>query len=79
MDIPPESGAVLGSILVVVMFAVLLFLQRQSLSNRQQTGIWVVFTILFFSVCSLFFRDTPILVGGARAPIIHATTVELNK
>jgi hypothetical protein len=79
MDIPPEPAAVLGSILVVVMFAVLLFLQRQSLSNRQQTGIWVVFTILFFSVCSLFFRDTPNLVGGERAPVIHAATMEIDK
>ena len=58
MDISPEHGAALVSILVVVMCLFWLALQRWSLSERQQTGIWVVFTILFFSICNLFLHGS---------------------
>ena len=61
MDIPEEPGAFLVSILVIAMFLFLFALQRWSLSERQQTGVWIVFTIFLFSICSLFFR------GGAQA------------
>ena len=59
MDVPNEPGAVLISILVIIMFLVLLVLQKRTLTERQQTAVWVVFTILFFSICNMFFH------GGA--------------
>jgi hypothetical protein len=58
MDISAELGAALVSVLVIVMCLFLLVLQRGSLSERQQTGVWVVFTILFFSICNLFLHGS---------------------
>jgi hypothetical protein len=44
-------------VLVVVGFLFLLCLSKGSLSEREQTGVWVVFTLLFFSLCSLLVRS----------------------
>lgn len=66
MDIPEEPGAVLVSILVISMFLFLLVLQRGSLSERQQTCVWVVFTILFFSICNMFVH------GSARTGLVES-------
>jgi hypothetical protein len=54
MKIPDEPGAVLIAAFVVLLFLFLFVLQRGALSQRQQTGIWIVFTFLFFAICSAF-------------------------
>ena len=70
MDIPEEPGAVVVSILVIVISLFLLVLQRGSLSERQQTGVWVVFTILFFLICNVLVR------GNARAGLVTGTRTD---
>ena len=59
MDVPEQPGAMLAllAVFVVVGFLFLLALAKGRLSEKQQTVAWVVFTVLFFSVCS-------VLVGG---------------
>jgi hypothetical protein len=64
----PEPAAVLVSILVIATFIFLLRLARGSLSERQQTAGWIVFGILFFSVCSFFFRSQTVAVGARPQP-----------
>ena len=65
MDIPEEPGAVLVSILVISMFLFLLVLQRGSLSERQQTCVWVV-SQFCFSICNMFVH------GSARTGLVES-------
>jgi hypothetical protein len=74
MGIPEEPGAVLVSLLVIVMSLLLISSGRGTLSEKKQTGVWIVFAILFFSVCSLFFRGNaeagPAVPGPAGSPVV---------
>jgi hypothetical protein len=54
----PETAAILLSLLVIVTFVFLLGLAKGSLSERQQTAGWIIFGVVFFSVCSVFFRSS---------------------
>ncbi len=56
MNVVDEPVVVL-TVLVVVSFSFLLCLPRGSLSEGEQTGVWVVFTVLFFSLCNLPVRS----------------------
>jgi len=64
----PEPAAVLVSLLVIVTFLFLIRLARGSMSERQQTAGWIVFGIVFFSVCSVFFRGQRIAVRAPSQP-----------
>ena len=50
----PETATILVSLLVIVTFVFLLGLARGSLTEGQQTAGWIIFGVVFFSVCSLF-------------------------
>jgi hypothetical protein len=58
MDVPEQPGAMFAllAVFVVVGFLFLLGIAKGRLSERQQTVAWVVFTVLFFSVCSVLVR-----------------------
>lgn len=56
MDIPEEPAA-LVFLLVVLTFIFLIALVRGALSDKQQTAAWIIFGILFFSICHLLFRS----------------------
>jgi hypothetical protein len=64
MEIPEEPGAILVSALVIVIFLFLRSLTIGRLPEYRQTAAWVVFTILFFCICSVFFR------AGAEAGVV---------
>jgi len=75
MDILEGSGGWLASILLVITFIFLLSLARGFLSERQQGGAWLLFGILFFSVCILLFRNTGLGTAGPRnteSPVVGA-------
>jgi predicted permease len=63
----PETAAILLSLLVIVTFVFLLGLARGFLSERQQTAGWIIFGVVFFSLCSVFFRSSN-LPGNRTAP-----------
>ena len=69
MKVPEEPGAAVALLVVfvIVSFVFLLCLAKGCLSERQQTGVWVIFTVLFFSVCSVLVRGTR--ASNAPAPI----------
>ncbi len=83
MDVPEQPGAMVAllAVFVVVGFLFLLGLAKGRLSERQQTAAWVLFTVLFFSLCSVLVRgnaattparavtETPTLVDANRAGI----------
>jgi hypothetical protein len=80
MDVPEQPGAMFAllAVFVVVGFLFLLGLAKGRLSERQQTVAWVVFTFLFFSVCSVLVRgkaQTP-PAQGVRDP---NSRVEVNQ
>jgi hypothetical protein len=56
MNVLGEPAGVL-MVLVVVSFLFLLCLSKSSLSEREQTVVWFLFTVLFFSLCSLLVRS----------------------
>jgi hypothetical protein len=58
MPVPEDPGALLVAILVVLTFVFLCVLARACLSERHKIGAWIVFGVLFFSVCGQ--------TGGAR-------------
>jgi hypothetical protein len=64
MDVPEQPGAMFAllAVFVVVGFLFLLGIAKGRLSERQQTVAWVLFTVLFFSVCSVLVR------GNAQTP-----------
>jgi len=64
----PEPAAVLVSVLVIVTFVFLVRLARGSMSERQQTAGWIFFGVLFFSVCSFFFRSQGVAVSARPQP-----------
>ena len=78
MSIPDETGSALVLILVVLTFSFLVFLARGSWSPRQQTGAWLLFGVLFFSVCSLLFRNASFAVG-MRPPSASPGMVDVDK
>ena len=51
MDISEQTGALLITALVIGVFLFLVSLLRGVFSEKQQTGIWIVFAILFFGIC----------------------------
>jgi hypothetical protein len=67
MDVPEQPGAMFAllAVFVVIGFLFLLGLAKGRLSERQQTVAWVLFTVLFFSVCSMLVR------GNAQAQTAH--------
>ena len=67
MDVPEQLGAMFAllAVFVVVGFLFLLGIAKGRLSERQQTVAWVLFTVLFFSVCSMLVR------GNAQAQTAH--------
>ena len=59
MNVPEEPGGAAVAALFVFVFIGFLFLlclARGCLSERQQTGNWGLWTVLFFSVCSVMAR-----------------------
>jgi Ca2+/Na+ antiporter len=56
MNVSTESAVEL-SVLVVVSFLFLLCLAKGSLSEWQQTRVWVLYAVLFFSLCRLLVRS----------------------
>jgi hypothetical protein len=72
MDVPEEPGAMfaLVAVFVVVGFLFLLGLAKGRLSERQQTLVWVVLTVVFFSLCSVLVRNaaTQAVQGQREAP-----------
>src|SRR5713101_2318806 len=52
-----DEPVVILTVLVVLSFLFLLCLAKGCLSEREQTGVWVVFAVLFFSLCSLLVRS----------------------
>lgn len=66
------------AVFVVVGFLFLLGLAKGRLSERQQTVAWVLFTVLFFSVCGMLVR------GNAQSQTAHGvkdatSLVEANR
>lgn len=76
MDVPEQPGAMFAllAVFVVVGFLFLLGLAKGRLSERQQTLVWVVLTVFFFSLCSVLVRSTaeaaPALVNAEQAEIV---------
>lgn len=59
MSVPEDAAAVaLLTAFVVIAFLFLLCVAKGSLSERQQMGMWVVLTVLFFAVCSVLVRSS---------------------
>ena len=62
------------AVFVVVGFLFLLGLAKGRLSERQQTLVWVVLTVVFFSLCSALVRSTaeaaPALVDTKQAEVV---------
>lgn len=75
MDVPEQPGAMFAllAVFVVVGFLFLLGLAKGRLSERQQTVAWVVFTFLFFSVCSVLVRGNA--QTAAAQPVRDATSL----
>jgi len=85
MDVPEEPGAMFAllAVFVVVGFLFLLGIAKGRMSERQQTVAWVLFTVLFFSVCSLLVRgnaqtQTPRAVNDATS-LIDANQADIAK
>ena len=58
MDVPAEPAAVaILAVFAMIGFFLLLCLAKGHLSERQQTGVWVLWTVLFFYVCSVLVSD----------------------
>ncbi|MBS1873052.1 MAG: hypothetical protein JSU00_07545 [Acidobacteria bacterium] len=62
MDVPEEPGAWLAAVLALAIFLLLFILRKGALSERQETGVWIAFTLLFFAVCGGLVR------GGSAEP-----------
>ena len=76
MDVPEDPAAVAAlAALVVIGFVLLLCLVKGSLSERQQTGVWVAWTVLFFSVCSMLVRSS----AESRAHTGNAPSLSKSK
>jgi hypothetical protein len=59
MTVSEEPAAVAAlAAFAAIGFLLLLCLAKGSLSERQQTGVWVAWTVLFFSVCSVLVRSS---------------------
>ena len=74
MDIPGESGAVGIAILAILTFLTLFVFEKQALSERQRTGIWLTFTVLFFSICNAFVHSAHLGAFATGQPIPPAVT-----
>jgi len=85
MDVPEQPGAMFAllAVFVVVGFLFLLGLAKGRLSNRQQTVAWVAFTVLFFSLCSVFVRgnaETTATQGVSMTPsLVDTNAVDISK
>ena len=75
MDVPEQPGAMFAllAVFVVVGFLFLLGLAKGRLSERQQTVAWVLFTVLFFSVCSVLVRGSA--QTSSTQPVRDATSL----
>ena len=75
MDVPEQPGAIFAllAVFVVVGFLFLLGLAKGRLSERQQTVAWVLFTVLFFSVCSVLVRGNA--QTSSAQPVRDATSL----
>ncbi len=73
MDVPEEPGAWLAAVLAAAIFLFLIILRKGGLSERQQTGAWIAFTILFFAVCGQLARG-----GAVQQPpaIVDQTAID---
>jgi hypothetical protein len=70
-----EPAAILASILAMVSFLFLFTLARGLLSDRQQTGAWIAYSIVFFSVFTLLFRNAD--AGAvARRPLTSPAVID---
>jgi len=56
MDVSEQTGALLITVLVTSVFLFLVALLRGVFSERQKTGIWIVFAIVFFGICRVLLR-----------------------
>ena len=77
MDVPEQPGAMFAllAVFVVVGFLFLLGLAKGRLSERQQTLVWVILTVFFFSVCSGFVRSNM----EAAPSTVYAKQAEVTK
>ena len=64
----PEPAAVFVSVLTIVTFLFLFRLTRGPVSERQQTAGWVVFGVVFFSLCGLLFRNQSFAANHPQPP-----------
>jgi hypothetical protein len=66
MDFHAESESLLVLALVILVFLFLSISERRSLSQRQQAGLSITLTIVFFSVCNLLFSGNSRIASGPK-------------
>ena len=83
MDVPEEPEAAVAALVVFVLvgFLFLLCLVKGCLSERQQTGVWIAFAVLFFSLCSVVVRGTESQAhqAGHAPALVDTKALRLHK
>jgi uncharacterized membrane protein YhaH (DUF805 family) len=84
MDVPEEPWAAVAALAVFLVagFLFLLCLAKGRLSERQQTGAWIVLTILFFSLGNVLIRSSSEFQShrvGHAPGVVDAKEVRLQK